>query len=100
MRSWRVVLEHVAIDDVGVDTDYADLFLVVREGTDGPGPNDWEATVRTAARHHLRPGRYVLQATTADQVDVSGAAVLRFSDGRRHLFRGDGDLTGAEGVTG
>jgi hypothetical protein len=100
MQSWRVLLQHVAIDAVGVDTDYADLFLVVREGTQGPGPNDWEATVRTSSRQHLPPGRYVLQATTADDVDVSGAAVLRFSDGRRHLFRGDGDLAGAQGVTG
>ena len=32
MRSWRVVIEAVAIDEVDVDTSYADLFLVVREG--------------------------------------------------------------------
>ncbi len=89
----------VAIDDVGVDTDFAELFVVVREGSVGPGPNDWEATVRTPERTHLRPGRYALRASTADDVPVSGPALLRFSDGHRHLFRGDGELSGVDGVT-
>jgi hypothetical protein len=94
VRSWRVLIEGLAIDEVLVDTSYADLFLVVREGDDQPGPSDWEATVRTADRTHLRPGRYDLRATTADGHPVAGPALLRFSDGHRHLFRGDGPLAG------
>jgi hypothetical protein len=94
MRSWRVLIEGLAIDEEVVDTSYADLFVVVREGDLEPGPNDWEATVRTAARRHLRPGRYALRATTADGHPVEGAALLRFSDGHRHLFRGDSPLAG------
>ena len=99
MQSWRVAVHGVAIDDDDVATDFAELFVVVREGTDRPGPNDWEATVRTPVRMHLRPGRYQLQATTFDDVAVSGLALLRFTDGHRHLFRGDGQLAGADGVT-
>lgn len=98
MRSWRVTMRQLSIDDVDVDASYADLFLVVREGEDGPGPTDWEATVRTDARQHLRPGRYELRAVTGDDVEVRGPALLRFSDGHQHLFRGDGPLAGAADV--
>jgi hypothetical protein len=94
-----VLLQVVAIDDVGVEADYADVFLVVREGCDQPGPNDWEATVRTAAHQHLDPGRYALSGMTVDAISVAGPALLRFSDGHQHLFRGDGALAGAEAVT-
>jgi hypothetical protein len=99
MRSWRVLVDELAIDDVVVTTSYADVFLVVREGEDEPGPNDWEATVRTAGRTHLRPGRYALRAVTAEGHEVAGAALLRFSDGHQHLFRGDGHLAGGSVVT-
>lgn len=99
MRSWRVLVEAIAIDDQEVFTAYADLFLVVREGADEPGPNDWEATVRTSDRTHLRPGRHELRATTAEGHEVAGSALLRFSDGHQHLFRGDGPLAGAAVVT-
>jgi len=37
MRSWRVVLEDLAIDEETVDTSYVDLFVVVREGDEVPG---------------------------------------------------------------
>jgi hypothetical protein len=100
MRSCRVVLEDLAIDEVAVDTAYADLFVVVREGDEEPGPSDWEATVRTSGRQHLRPGRYVLRATTLEGHPIEGAALLRFSDGQRHLFRGDGRLAGVALVVG
>jgi hypothetical protein len=94
-----VLLQDVAIDEVGVAVDYADLFLVVREGDEAPGPNDWEATVRTSDRQHIKPGRYALSGTTADDIAVAGPALLRFSDGHQHLFRGDGALAGADAVT-
>jgi hypothetical protein len=93
-----VVLRELAIDDVSVDVGYADLFLVVREGEPEPGPTDWEATVRTELRQHLPPGRHQLRAVTRDDLEVIGDAVLRFSDGHRHLFRGDGHLAGVAAV--
>jgi hypothetical protein len=73
---------------------YADVFVVVREGESGPGPNDWEVTVRTPSAHPLEPGLHVLELDALDGSRLSGRALLRFSDGRRHLFRGDGDLVG------
>ena len=98
MRSWRVLLRDVAIDGVGVEASYADLFLVVREAEEVPGPNDWEATLRTAQRRHLTPGRHELRAHTEEGQEVLGWAVLRFSDGNQHHFRGDGPLDGAGSV--
>jgi hypothetical protein len=98
MRSCRVQLRDVSIDDVAVDTGYADLFVVLREGDDVPGPNDWEATLRTALRQRLPPGRHELRAVTGDDQPVCGAAVLRYSDGHQHHFRGDGHLDGASQV--
>ena len=98
MRSWRVLLRDVAVDGVSVEAAYADVFLVVREPDPGPGPNDWEATIRTPEALDLRPGRHELLAHTADGHEVQGWALLRFSDGHQHLFRGDGDLSGAAAV--
>lgn len=98
MRSWRVLATGVAINEVEVGIAYADVFVVLREGDERPGPNDWEATVRTAGREHIRPGTYELRVDTADGHRLSGHAVLRFSDGHQHLFRGDGELGGVDAV--
>lgn len=94
MRSWRLLLGSVLIDDVSVAIAYADVFVVHREGEGSPGPNDWEATVSTTERQRLAPGTYTLTLLTVDDHELTGHAVLRFSDGQRHLFRGDGPLTG------
>jgi hypothetical protein len=98
MRSWRVLLSVVAINEIDVPVSYADVFIVLREGDVQPGPNDWEATVRTPERQHLPPGTYQLRGGTADDVSLCGHAVLRFSDGHQHHFRGDGLLGGVERV--
>ena len=98
MRSCRVLLRELAIDDVHVDAGYADLFVVRREGDEQPGPSDWEATVRTDLRQHLPPGRHELRAITNDDQELRGEALLRFSDGHRHLFRADGHLDGGAAV--
>ena len=98
MRSWRVLLRELAIDDVTVEVAYADVFVVLREGDAEPGPSDWEATIRTDLRQRLPPGRHELRAVTADDLDLRGHALLRFSDGHQHLFRGDGPLAGAATV--
>lgn len=73
---------------------YADVFVVVREGESGPGPNDWEVTLQTSGDHHLVPGEHDLRIEAMDGTVLTGRALLRFSDGTRHLFRGDGRLTG------
>jgi hypothetical protein len=93
-----VVLREVWVEDVPVEASYADVFVVVREGEDAPGPSDWEVHLRTELRQRLPPGRHELRAVTADDVDLRGCTLLRFSDGHRHLFRGDGALEGAARV--
>ena len=70
------------------------MFVVVREGEAGPGPNDWEVTLQTCGEHHLPPGEHVLRIDATDGSHLQGRALLRFSDGTRHLFRGDGRLAG------
>ncbi len=96
MRSWRLLLSSVAINEVDVEVVYADLFVVLREGDERPGPNDWEATVRTPDRQYLAPGTYELRGGTIDDLSLSGHAMLRFSNGHQHHFRGDGHLGGVE----
>jgi hypothetical protein len=96
MRSWRLLLSTIAINEIPVEADYADVFVVLREGDAHPGPNDWEATVRTTDRQHVRPGTYELSADTPDGHTLSGHAVLRYSDGNQHHFRGDGPLGGID----
>jgi hypothetical protein len=96
MRSWRLLAARLAINEIDVEVAYADVFVVLREGAERPGPNDWEATVRTAEPTHLRPGTYELRIDTHDAVVLSGHAILRFSDGQQHLFRGDGELGGVD----
>lgn len=96
MQSWRLLASSLSVNEIEVDVAYADVFVVLREGDERPGPNDWEATVHTAERQHFRPGTYELRVETPDGHDLSGHAMLRFSDGRRHLFRGDGELGGVD----
>jgi hypothetical protein len=94
VKSWRLLLSAVAVNEVPVEASYADLFVVLREGDEQPGPNDWEATIQTTERQHFPPGTYELRGETPDELSLSGHAVLRFSDGHRHHFRGDGELGG------
>lgn len=106
VRSTRLLVASVSAAVVGgaddgaevvLDADaiaYADVFVVVREGEPGPGPNDWEVTVETVGTHHLPPGEHDLRLDAVDGSVLRGRALLRFSDGIRHLFRGDGHLAG------
>ena len=96
MQSYRIVISHADIDGVPVEFDYADVFVVVREGSSEPGPTDWEAQLRTDQYHRLAQARHDLALTAADGSCMRGAAIVRFSDGHRHLFRGDDDLDGFE----
>ena len=96
MKSWRLLLCDLAINDVPVEVTYADLFVVLREGDHRPGPNDWEAIVTTPDRRHVPPGRHHLHAHTPDGLVLAGPALLLFSDGHQHHLRGDGALVGVD----
>jgi hypothetical protein len=96
MRSCRIIIESCTVDEVALELGWAQLFIVVRDGDTGPGPNDWEANLTTPSGVALAPGEYVLRMALADGTTVSGRALLRVSDGERHLFRGDGTLAGAD----
>jgi hypothetical protein len=97
MRTTRLLLGRLVINGEEVDTSYADVFVVVREGAEAPGPNDWEVTARSDDGLSLEPGQHQLQLEVLDGSTLSGRALLRFSDGSRLLFRGDGNLAGFEG---
>jgi len=94
VETYRIVLSHVDLDGVPMGFDYGDVYVVVREGEGGPGPTDWEAQLRTERYEPIRMARYELALTAPDGTCLRGAAIVRFSDGHRHLFRGDGDLDG------
>ncbi len=96
MESYRIIANHVDVDGLPVDARYADVFVVVREGNDGPGPNDWEAQIHTDDTLAIAMARHDLAFNVADGSVLRGAAIVRFSDGHRHLFRGDDDLDGFE----
>ena len=64
MRSWRLLLRDVAINEIDVEVSYADVFVVLRDDDVEPGPNDWEATVRTPDHQHFPPGTYELRGGT------------------------------------
>jgi hypothetical protein len=106
VRSTRLLVGQITAGVVGGPQDgaeavfdadaitYADVFVVVREGESAPGPNDWEVTLQTSSEHRLPAGEHDLRIEAMDGSRLSGRALLRFSDGTRHLFRGDGHLTG------
>lgn len=94
MESYRILLHHVDIDGMPVEFDYGDVFVVVREGREDPAETDWEVHLRTDQYHRIRPARHDLALTQVDGVCLRGAAIVRFSDGYRHLFRGDAALRG------
>jgi len=97
MRSTRMLVGRLTSDDDELDVAYADVFVVVREGESGPGANDWEVTVTSEEPKRLEPGSHELVFETLEGERLTGRALLRFSDGRRHLFRGDGHLVGYTG---
>jgi hypothetical protein len=94
MRSTRLLAGQVTVGGDSLDVDYADVFVVVREGEEGPGDNDWEVTVTSIGPHRVPPGEHDLVIETKDGSTLTGHALVRFSDGTRHLFRGAGPLVG------
>ena len=100
VESWRILVTSASVDGVQVETDYADLCADRPEGDAIPGPSDWEVTVVTAEHVHLPPGVHSCASTPTTRTTSKVAALLRFSDGNRHLFRGDGDPIGLVAALG
>jgi hypothetical protein len=94
VRSWQLRIERFAVNEAPVELDQGVVIVVLRPGDEVPGPTDWEVSVRSSAREQLAPGTYALRVELHDGTVLDGAAMLRFSDGRRHLFRGDATLEG------
>jgi len=92
-----MLLERLVVNGQEVVTSYADVFVVIRDGATAPGPNDWEVTARSDNGVALEPGQHVLQLEGLDGSTFTGPALLRFTDGTRLLFRGDGQLAGFSG---
>ena len=92
MRTWRYLVTGFAVGDDVLKIDYADLFIVERDD----GSVEWESQARTPAPHVLSAAVHRLEITTPEGT-LRGDALLRFTDGARHLFRGDGELLGPDG---
>jgi hypothetical protein len=96
VRTARLLLGRLVVNGTEVETSYADVFVVLRDGATVPGPNDWEVTARGALDLALEPGIHTLELEGLDGSMLSGPALLRLHDGDRLLFRGDGQLAGFE----
>lgn len=94
VESYRILLSHVDVDGLPVEFHYGDVFVVVRDGEEAPAPTDWEAQLRTTQFHPITSARHELAMTVPDGTCLRGRAIVRFSDGHRHLFRGDEHLDG------
>ncbi|WP_436795074.1 hypothetical protein [Actinospongicola halichondriae] len=99
MESYRIIASHADLDGVPVDFSYADVFVVLRDGASDPAPTDWEAQIHTDRGVPVAQARHELAFEIADGTCLRGPAILRFSDGHRHLFRGDGELDGFVAVS-
>jgi hypothetical protein len=99
VRSWQLLVERFSVNGVEVGLTHGAVIVVLREGDDEPGPTDWEASVRSTERQQVAPGTYVLRVDVPDGSTLEGTAMLRFSDGHRHLFRGDGTLVGFDSAS-
>lgn len=96
MRSFRIAARRFDLDGMPVRVSSAHVFVVIREDQDGPGDTDWEVNVSTDDLHHVEMRRHDLAVHVPDGTTLRGSAIVRFSDGRRHLFRGDSPLAGFE----
>lgn len=96
MRTTRLLLGRLLVNGEEIETRYADVFVVLRDEATTPEPTDWEVTVQTSNGIALAPGEHILQLEGLDGANLSGRAWLRYSDGTRLLFRGDGQLAGFE----
>jgi hypothetical protein len=94
VRSTRLLVGRLTVGGDEIEVGYADVFVVVREGEEGPGDNDWEVSVTSRSPRRVEPGEHDLVMETQEGSTLTGRAMVRFSDGTRHLFRGSGTLIG------
>jgi hypothetical protein len=94
MESYRIIASRVDLDGRPVEVGYADVFVVVRDGAQEPAPTDWEAQLRTDRHVEVSMARHHLSFAVPDGTRLRGAAIVRFTDGHRHLFRGVETLDG------
>lgn len=94
MESHRIIADHVDVDGLPVSFRYADVFVVLRDGAAVPAPTDWEAQIHTDEAVPLSHRRHDVAFRVADGSVLRGAAIVRFTDGHRHLLRGDSSLDG------
>lgn len=90
------MLSHIDLDGMPVEFGYGHVYVVVREGESVPSATDWEANITTDDFVPITAARHDLALTAPDGSCMRGAAIVRFSDGHRHLFRGDAELQGFE----
>ena len=95
-----MALEAATVGASVLELEQGHLHVVVRPGDERPGPSDWEVLLVTEATTDVHPGTHRVRVLTLDGHDLQGRALVRFSDGHRHLLRGDGDLGGVEHVLG
>lgn len=96
METYRITVSHVDLDGHPLDIGYADIFIVVREGDDMPGTTDWEVQINTPAPVDIALAPHDLALGIPDGTTIRGRAIVRHTDGHRHLFRGDSELAGFE----
>lgn len=94
VRTQRILLDQISVDGRPVEASYGDLFIVLREGASEVAWTDWEVNLQTEGREYVAAARHELRLQAPDGVEYHGTVIVRFSDGRRHLFRGDGELGG------
>lgn len=94
MQATRYLVQRMKVDGIVIETRYADLYVVVREGEDAPATTDWEAQAHGVETRTISAGRHHVEFGIADGTVMSGEAIVRFTDGTRHLFRGDSELAG------
>jgi hypothetical protein len=98
VRSIRVLLEAATVGGLELPLQQGHLHVVLRDGDELPGPTDWEVLLVTEETADVRPGAHLVALVTIDERRLRGRALVRFSDGHRHLLRGDDDLGGVEHV--
>lgn len=94
MESYRIIASRADVDGAPIEFSYADVFVVLRDGAPFPASTDWEAQIHTDRTVPITQSRHDLSFQIADGSCLRGSAIVRFTDGHRHLFRGDGDLDG------
>jgi len=91
VRHKRIRFRHLALNGVRIELRYGDLLVADHEAAQ---ELDWEVVVATFETIELDFSAYDVHMETADARQLWGSGLLVRSDGRSHVFRGDGALDG------